>query len=50
MWLQACLNGSRTLQEHPAVPLTPAAIALDSRCTMEFAKSIFIADKWQSKI
>jgi len=27
MWLQACLNGSRTSTEHSAVPLTPAALA-----------------------
>ena len=31
MWLQACLNGSRTASEHPAVPLTPAALAADAR-------------------
>src|SRR5919199_6526469 len=30
MWLQACLNGSRTASEHPAVPLTPAALAADA--------------------
>jgi uncharacterized protein (DUF849 family) len=31
MWLQACLNGSRTSTEHSAVPLTPATIADDAR-------------------
>ena len=31
MWLQACLNGSRTSTEHAAVPLTPAALADDAR-------------------
>jgi uncharacterized protein (DUF849 family) len=31
MWLQACLNGSRTSTEHSAVPLTPAALADDAR-------------------
>ena len=31
MWLQACLNGSRTSNEHAAVPLTPAALAGDAR-------------------
>ena len=30
MWLQACLNGSRTLKDHPAVPLTPAELAADA--------------------
>ena len=31
MWLQACLNGSRTSSEHAVVPLTPAALAEDAR-------------------
>jgi len=31
MWLQACLNGSRTSTEHSTVPLTPAALAEDAR-------------------
>ena len=35
MWLQACLNGSRTLIEHAAVPLTPAALAADAQRVME---------------
>ena len=35
MWLQACLNGSRTSTQHPAVPLTPAALAADARRTRE---------------
>jgi uncharacterized protein (DUF849 family) len=29
--LQACLNGRRTRDEHPAVPLTPAELAADAR-------------------
>jgi uncharacterized protein (DUF849 family) len=28
--LQACLNGGRTAHDHPAVPLTPAALARDA--------------------
>ena len=28
--LQACLNGSRTAEEHPALPLTPARLAEDA--------------------
>jgi uncharacterized protein (DUF849 family) len=28
--VQACLNGSRTRTEHPAVPLTPAELAADA--------------------
>jgi len=35
MWLQACLNGSRTSTEHAAVPLTPAALAADARRVLE---------------
>jgi uncharacterized protein (DUF849 family) len=31
MWLQACLNGSRTSTELGTVPLTPAALADDAR-------------------
>jgi len=31
MWLQACLNGSRTSTEHSAVPITTAALADDAR-------------------
>ncbi|MFO1209818.1 MAG: 3-keto-5-aminohexanoate cleavage protein [Amaricoccus sp.] len=31
MRLQACLNGGRTRRDHPAVPLTPAALARDAR-------------------
>jgi uncharacterized protein (DUF849 family) len=30
MAVKACLNGSRSADEHPAVPLTPAAIAVDA--------------------
>jgi uncharacterized protein (DUF849 family) len=35
MWLQACLNGSRTSIEHPAVPLTSAALAADARRVLQ---------------
>jgi uncharacterized protein (DUF849 family) len=28
--VKACLNGARTRAEHPAVPLTPAELALDA--------------------
>ncbi len=30
MAVKACLNGSRSADEHPALPLTPAAIAADA--------------------
>jgi uncharacterized protein (DUF849 family) len=32
--LQACLNGSRTLVEHPAVPRTPAELAAEGRAAV----------------
>ena len=35
MWLQACLNGSRTTAEHSAVPHTPAALAVDALRTLD---------------
>ena len=35
MWLQACLNGSRTSQQHSAVPLNPVALANDAQGTLE---------------
>ena len=35
MWLQACLNGSRTPKQHPAVPLTPEDLADDAQRTEE---------------
>ncbi|MFC4950464.1 3-keto-5-aminohexanoate cleavage protein [Pseudonocardia sp. GCM10023141] len=31
--LKACLNGDRTPQHHPAVPLTPAQLAADAAAT-----------------
>ncbi|CAN5564520.1 3-keto-5-aminohexanoate cleavage protein [soil metagenome] len=31
MLLQACLNGSRTREEHPAIPRTPAELAAEGR-------------------
>src|ERR671923_292997 len=33
--LQACLNGGRTREEHPAVPVTPAELAADARRAVE---------------
>jgi uncharacterized protein (DUF849 family) len=35
MWLQACLNGSRTSKQHSAAPLTPEALAVDAQRTEE---------------
>jgi uncharacterized protein (DUF849 family) len=32
--LQACLNGARTRDEHPAVPRTPVELAADGRATV----------------
>ncbi|WP_309053531.1 3-keto-5-aminohexanoate cleavage protein, partial [Streptomyces sp.] len=29
--IQACLNGRRTAQEHPQVPLTPRQLTADAR-------------------
>src|SRR3981081_325466 len=31
MAVKACLNGGRTRDEHPAVPLTPTELAADAR-------------------
>ena len=31
MWLRACLNGARSPESHPAVPLTPSELARDGR-------------------
>lgn len=31
MFLKACLNGNRTPADHPALPVTPAALAADAR-------------------
>jgi len=33
--LKACLNGSRTRQEHPAIPRTPDELAADGRAAVE---------------
>ena len=33
MLIQACLNGSTTRAEHPAVPLTPAELAAEARAS-----------------
>lgn len=35
MFLKACLNGSRTPAQHPALPLTPAALAADARMAVQ---------------
>ncbi|MDQ5874451.1 MAG: 3-keto-5-aminohexanoate cleavage protein, partial [Actinomycetota bacterium] len=35
MLLQACLNGSRTSKEHPAIPRTPAELAAEGRAAVE---------------
>ncbi|GII76072.1 hypothetical protein Sru01_10540 [Sphaerisporangium rufum] len=35
MWLKACLNGDRAPGDHPALPLTPAALAADARAAAE---------------
>jgi uncharacterized protein (DUF849 family) len=32
--LQASLNGSRTLEEHPAIPRTPQALAAEARAAV----------------
>ena len=33
--LEACLNGGRTLDEHPAIPRTPLELAADARATVD---------------
>jgi uncharacterized protein (DUF849 family) len=33
-WVQACLNGARAAGDHPALPLTPAALAADAAATV----------------
>lgn len=33
--LQACLNGSRTARDHPAIPITPEALARDARAVRD---------------
>ncbi|HZJ49381.1 MAG TPA: 3-keto-5-aminohexanoate cleavage protein [Actinomycetota bacterium] len=35
MLLQACLNGSRTSKEHPAIPRTPAELAAEGSAAVE---------------
>jgi uncharacterized protein (DUF849 family) len=35
MAMKACLNGSRSREEHPAVPLTPAELAADARAVRD---------------
>ena len=35
MMLQACLNGSRTPQEHPGIPRTPEALAREGRASVD---------------
>ncbi|WP_406285620.1 3-keto-5-aminohexanoate cleavage protein [Embleya sp. NBC_00896] len=38
--IKACLNGTRRPEEHPALPLTPAQIAADSRAAVAAGASI----------
>jgi len=38
--VKACLNGTRRPEEHPALPLTPAQIAADSRAAVAAGASI----------
>ncbi|MGW1998374.1 3-keto-5-aminohexanoate cleavage protein [Embleya sp. NPDC001921] len=38
--VKACLNGTRRPEEHPALPLTPAQIAADSRAAVASGASI----------
>ena len=38
--LKACLNGSRTRQEHPAIPRTPDELAADGRAAVEAGAKI----------
>jgi uncharacterized protein (DUF849 family) len=41
--VQACLNGGRTREDHPAVPLSPAEIATDAaRCVWQGARSLHV--------
>lgn len=51
MWIQACLNGSRTSTEHSAVPLTPAALAADARCVLEAgARALHVHPRDKTKL
>jgi uncharacterized protein (DUF849 family) len=41
--VQACLNGGRTREDHPAVPIRPAEIATDAaRCVWQGARSLHV--------
>lgn len=35
MWLRACLNGSRLVESHPALPITPQELAQQGRSAIE---------------
>ncbi len=36
MWLKACLNGSRLVESHPALPGTPEELARKGRKSVDF--------------
>jgi uncharacterized protein (DUF849 family) len=41
--VQACLNGGRTREDHPAVPIRPAELATDAaRCVWQGARSLHV--------
>jgi uncharacterized protein (DUF849 family) len=41
--VQACLNGGRTREDHPAVPINPAGIGTDAaRCVWQGARSLHV--------
>ncbi|MFC7735049.1 3-keto-5-aminohexanoate cleavage protein [Roseomonas sp. GCM10028921] len=42
MCLQACLNGARAPDFHPALPLTPEAVARDAACVAAGAVSLHL--------
>lgn len=35
MWLRACLNGPRSKENHPQVPITPSELAREGRCAID---------------
>lgn len=35
MWIKAALNGNRSRQEHPAIPLSPHELALEARAVID---------------
>src|SRR2546421_10864899 len=38
--LEACLNGERTPDEHPAIPRTPEELATDSRAAVDAGAAV----------